>query len=53
MPNTARAIVDSALSEMARIGGVPISDILALILADPAGSAAVRFRAYVALGVGA
>lgn len=46
----ARIIINSAIDEMVRTSGATHGEILSVILADPAGAAAIRFRKLVALG---
>jgi hypothetical protein len=45
----AKIIIETALNEMARTSGKTVADILTVMLADPNGATARRFRAYVAL----
>jgi hypothetical protein len=47
----ATILVSSALEEMSRISGAAIGDILSAMITDPAGNAALRFRAYLNYGV--
>lgn len=46
----ASIIVQGALEEMSRISGAPIAEILSVMIADPAGNTAIRFRDYIKLG---
>lgn len=46
----ASIIVTGALEEMSRISGAEVSEILSVMIADPGGNTAIRFRDYIKLG---
>jgi hypothetical protein len=45
----AKIIIETALNEMARTSGATVAQILSVMLADPNGATARRFREYLAL----
>jgi hypothetical protein len=46
----AGAIVTATLEEMVRISGASVAEILSVIISDPMGNTAKRFREYIKIG---